>query len=199
MNDIPETRLSLLLRVRDPQDEQAWNEFVELYQPVVYRVAIARGLQDADARDLVQTVFVSITGAISDWSPEGPGVRFRHWLLRVAKNATINALTRRPKDLAAVAPGNDAILGDLAAAEQDSESLIDLEYRRELFLRASEMVRVDVAADSWKAFEMTAIQGLSKEATARELGKSIGTIYAARSRIMKRLCEVVAELEEQYV
>ena len=60
------------------------------------------------------------------------------------------------------------------------------------------MVRSDFTPGTWKAFELTAIQGLSKEQAARELGKSIGTVYAARSRIIKRLSETVAELEEQF-
>ncbi|MEL6105923.1 MAG: sigma-70 family RNA polymerase sigma factor [Planctomycetota bacterium] len=196
MNEIPETRASLVLRLQDPSDQQAWEEFVQLYQPVVYRVGLSRGLQEADASDLVQTVFVSIAGAIGRWNPRDSKVRFRHWLLRVAKNATINALTRRPADQAGAFV--DELLEEVEARNQQSESLIELEYRRELFIRATEMVRVDFTADTWKAFELTAIQGLSKEDAARELGKSIGTVYAARSRIIRRLTEVVAMLEGQF-
>lgn len=196
MQDIPETRASLVLRVKDPNDQQAWDEFVQLYQPVVYRVGLSRGLQEADAHDLVQTVFVAIAGAIGKWTPQDPKIKFRHWLLRIAKNATINALTRRPADQAHAAIGD--LLEEIEAPDQASDSLIELEYRRELFIRASEMVRSDFSPDTWKAFELTAIQGLSKEQAARELGKSIGTVYAARSRIIRRLSETVAELEEQF-
>ena len=56
MSDSPETRPSLLVRLRDPPDEQAWGEFVEIYEPLVYRLARRRGFQDADARELVQDV-----------------------------------------------------------------------------------------------------------------------------------------------
>ncbi len=196
MQEIPETRASLVLRVQDSDDQQAWEEFVGLYQPVVYRVARSRGLQEADAQDLVQTVLISIAASIGKWAQPETKVKFRHWLLRIAKNATINALTRRPADQAGRLPSD--FLGELQADDRISESLIELEYRRELFIRASEMVRVDFTPDTWKAFELTAIQGLSKEAAAQELGKSIGTVYAARSRIIKRLSETVAKLEDQF-
>ncbi|MEM6471411.1 MAG: sigma-70 family RNA polymerase sigma factor [Planctomycetota bacterium] len=196
MTEIPETRASLVLRVKDPNDQQAWDEFVGLYQPVVYRVGLSRGLQEADAHDLVQTVFISIAASIGNWEPENSRVRFRHWLLRVAKNATINALTRRPADRAGGVMGG--VLEEVPAEDRESASLVELEYRRELLLRATEMVRVDFAPDTWRAFELTAIQGLSKEQAAHELGKSIGTIYAARSRIIKRLSETVSSLEENY-
>ncbi len=194
MQDIPETRASLVLKIRDPNDQQAWDEFVQLYQPVVYRVARSRGLQAADASDLVQTVFIAIAGSIDRWTANDSSVKFRHWLLRVAKNATINALTRRPADQGGAAE----LLEEVEEQNRQSESLIELEYRRELFIRAAEIVRVDVAPDTWKAFELTAIEGLSSESAAAELGKSIGTVYAARSRIIKRLSEVVASLEEQF-
>ncbi len=196
MHEIPETRASLVLRVQNPDDQQAWDEFVRLYQPVVYRVGRSRGLQEADANDLVQTVFVSIAGSIGKWSPRDSKVKFRHWLLRVAKNATINALSRRPADQAGAIDGD--LLHEVEAGDRHSESLIELEYRRELFIRAKEMVRVDFSQDTWQAFELTAIQGLSKEQAAQELGKSIGAVYAARSRIIRRLSEAVAKLEGQF-
>lgn len=198
MKLIPETRHSLLVRLKNPEDQRAWDEFVQMYQPVIYRVAVARGMQDADALDLVQTVFIAVAGAIENWSPQSPEIRFRHWLLRVARNATINALTRKPMDQPHAAAGRDDLLEQLADTDGYSQSLVELEYRRELFIRASEIVRIDVTPDSWRAFELTAIQGWSKEDAAQELGKSLGSVYAARSRIMKRLCETVAQLESQY-
>lgn len=195
---IPETRHSLLVRLKNSDDQQAWDEFVRMYQPVVYRVAASRGLQDADALDLVQTVFIAIAGAIENWSPQSPQIRFRHWLLRVAKNATINALTRKPMDRSNAVASSGELFEQLTDTDDCAQSLVKLEYRRELFIQASEIVRVDVTSDSWKAFELTAIQGCSTEVAAQELGKTIGSVYAARSRIMKRLCEAVAQLDRKY-
>lgn len=195
MQEPPETRESLLAQMRDAGDQRAWQEFVDLYRPVVYRVALARGLQHADALDLVQTVFIAVSRALGDWEQRSPQTRFRHWLLRVAKNATINAVTRRPLDQPLAGFPVEELLEQAPASTRETETLVQLEYRRALFLRAAEQVRVDIHPDTWKAFELTAIDGLSKEAAAYELGKSVGTIYAARSRVMKRMVSVVAQLE----
>ena len=114
----------------------------------------------------------------------------------MARNAIINALSRKPADIAA---GGSAVLDLLDEVQQPDEAtaeLIALEYRRELYLRAAEMVQVDVAADTWAAFEMTVFDGVSVEAATHELGKSVGAIHAARSRIMKRLRDAVRSLEE---
>ena len=97
MTDFPETNSDLLLRIRSAEDREAWDQFVSMYRPVIYRMARRGGLQDADAQDLVQQVFVAVAGAIGRWDAGG-NARFRHWLRRVTKNATLNTLTRQPKD-----------------------------------------------------------------------------------------------------
>ena len=82
MADIPATRASLLVRLRDHQDHAAWSEFVRLYAPVVYRFARGRGLQDADAADLSQEVLRSVSASVGAFDPK-LGL-FRSWLFTLA-------------------------------------------------------------------------------------------------------------------
>ena len=96
----PETRPSLLLRIRDRHDRHAWQEFVSLYRPVVCQMAINRGMQRADAEDLAQQVLMTISDAIDRFDPEDDRAKFRTWLKTIARRAIINALTRRAPDLA---------------------------------------------------------------------------------------------------
>jgi RNA polymerase sigma-70 factor (ECF subfamily) len=198
VKEIPETRESLLLQIQSHANRLAWEEFVEIYRPVVYGIAVSRGLQHADALDLVQTVFVSVAGSIARWEKRNDQTRFRNWLLRIAKNATINALTRRPLDHAVGGEGVSLELIENARGNIPSEPELDLEYKRQVYLRAAEKVRAKVTETNWMAFELTALEGVSIEQVARELGKSVGTIYAARSRIMKQLSDIVSRLEESY-
>ena len=79
---------------------------------------------------------------------------------------------------------------------EQSAAQIELEYRRELYLRAARIVRGDVEPETWRAFELTVIEDRSIDAAAVELEKPVGTIYAARSRIMRRLRKAVQELEQ---
>lgn len=191
----PDTRESLLLRVKDPRDRDAWDEFSRIYRPVVYRLARGRGLQDADAQDLVQRVLISVSRAIPEWEKSSDGARFRHWLRRVAKNAAINALTRQPRDLAG--GGTTAI--ELLRMQEDPchdiEQAIDQEFRRQLFRQAASIVSKRANRTSWSAFCLTMIDGKSIEDAASELQVSVGTIYAARSRIMRRLRDTIERLE----
>src|SRR3954447_10867278 len=86
MADIPDTRASLLLRLRDPRDETAWAEFVDLYAPLVYAYARKQGLQDADAADLSQDVLLSFAGAVSRLEYDPARGLFRNYLFTVVRH-----------------------------------------------------------------------------------------------------------------
>ncbi len=150
-------------------------------------------MQDADAQDLSQDVLVRISRSIDRWKPQ-PGIRFRNWLRKVASNAIVTAVTNSKSFELVDGNAAEQILADtpeFTAARSELHS----ECVRERYLRAAAIVRVDVSPVTWAAFEQTVILGRSCEEAAESLGKSIGTIYAARSRILKRLQTEVQRLE----
>lgn len=196
LTEFPETRESLLVQIRSPANREAWDQFVLIYRPVIYRLARHRGLQDADSQDLVQQVLMAVASAIGNWEKSDESVRFRHWLRRIARNAIVNALSRRPHDRATGGSAVQELLTEQSQPDLESDVQIELEYRRELYLRAAKMVRGDVEPETWRAFELTVIENQSIDAAAVELDKPVGTIYAARSRIMRRLRDAVRELEQ---
>jgi RNA polymerase sigma-70 factor (ECF subfamily) len=196
LSEFPETRDGLLVQVQDPANREAWELFARIYRPVIVRIARARGLQHADAQDLSQQVLMAVASAIGDWEKRDESTRFRHWLSRVTKNAILNALTRRPKDQAVGGSSVEELLREAVDRDGETTALIETELRRELYLRAAERVKVEFRPDSWQAFEMSVAGDLAIEQIAAELGKSVGAIYTARSRIMFRLREFISELGE---
>lgn len=187
-HEFPETQASLLVSIRDPANEQAWSTFCELYRPVVYRMARRRGLQDADAQDLAQRVLVSVAGAIGEWESDPQHGRFRHWLARVTRNAIVDAFRRVRPD---AARGGSSVLRALSQSAAANETEIEHEFERAVFRRAASVIRSEFASATWAAFWETTVLDRSPGDVAASLGQSVGSVYTARSRVMRRLREAV--------
>lgn len=186
----------MILRLPDAADVAAWDEVVAIYAPLIRRLAVAQGMQTADADDLVQEVFSAVARSVSDWLERPDRGGFRAWLLAIARNAAINLLTRRGTQSLA-AGGEDAteMLAAVQVPTSEISSRFDLEYRREVFRWAAAQVRDQVAETTWSAFWMTHVDGRTVTDVAKRLGVSVGTVYVSRSRIMNRLKQVVKQYE----
>lgn len=194
MDAQPQTRHSLLARLKAPGDEAAWHEFVGLYEPLVYRLARQSGLQDADAHDLCQEVFRIVSGAIGRWDPARGS--FRAWLARIARNLMLNLLARQKRHPRGTGDSNvQALLAEQPQPDPETTALFDAEYRRRLFEWAAEIVRPEFTLKTWQAFWQTAVDGRRPKEVAAELGLSIGATYIARSRVLARLRGQIEQLD----
>jgi RNA polymerase sigma-70 factor (ECF subfamily) len=192
MHEPPITRPSLLVRIRDAGDKEAWRQFVAVYAPLVYRFARRCRLQDADAADVTQEVLKAVARSSRrlDYDPRRGS--FRAWLLTVVRSKLCNFVTcsKRRRKEAAEAP---VALEDLPAPEEE-QALWDLEYERRIFAWAAALVRPTFEESSWQAFWATAVEGKSGKETALALGMSVGAVYIAKSRILARLREHIRHL-----
>src|SRR5262245_31111605 len=171
----PTTRASLLFRLRDWHDHEAWVEFVSLYEPVAYRLLRRHGLQDADARDVMQELFIAVNRSIDRWAPAKERGSFRGWLRRVARNLVINWLKQRDRRVAATGGSDLHVMLNMLPADSGRETVdFDQEVRRALFQRAAEQVRGEVQPTTWQAFWETGVVGTSAVDAAKKLGMSVG-------------------------
>jgi RNA polymerase sigma-70 factor (ECF subfamily) len=196
MPSVPETRASLILRLPDAEDVEAWDEFVEIYQPFLYRMARRQGFQDADAHEMVQEVLAAVARAVDRWVPDRSRGRFRDWLFRIARNFMINFISR-PKHRAL--GSGDSNIARLLEQQCDPTSEpsreFELEYRREIFRQAAARVQPMVTEVTWQAFWQSSVLDRPIAEVAKELNISRGSVYIARSRVMSRLKEQVQSFE----
>jgi RNA polymerase sigma factor (sigma-70 family) len=188
MGDSPQTRLSLLVRLRDGQDDRAWTEFVELYAPLIHGFACKQGLQDADAADLMQEVFRAVARAIKQFDYDSQRGTFRGWLFTVVRNKLRNFLARRKRQCRG--SGDSAVqemLDEHADPQQDQAELWERECERRRFDWAAERVRGEVHDSTWQAFWLTAVEGQSGQEVAEALGLRVAAVYLAKSRVMARI------------
>jgi len=198
MWEFPETSHSLIGRVKDLADGAAWTEFLEIYWPVVYRMARKRGMQDADAQDVTQRVFLAVSQAIDGWKPQPNGPPFRAWLVTVTRNAINKALARSPRDVGAGASSMVEFLAALPADDRQTTEEFVLEGRREALRWASEQIRSEFSETTWKLFWQTSVQGIPVAEVAAATGCSAGAIYMARFRVLQRLKEKVQDVSRHW-
>ena len=197
MAEPPVTRATLLARIRDGRDDEAWREFLHLYGPVVYGFARNRGLQDADAADLMQEVLRSVARNANKMEYDPKRGTFRGWLYTVTRNKVYNFLNgqrNRPK-----AAGDSATQDRLDSVPDRNGETDDweLEYRRQLSAKAMDRVKDEFQPSTWKAFWGTAVEGRSPQEVGSELKMSTGAVYVAKSRVISRLRDEVQKLEAE--
>lgn len=188
------TQLSLIQRLQNTDDHEAWKAFVELYYPVIVRSLLRKGVSPDVAEDTTQQILVSIARAMVKQPYDPNRAKFRTWLEQVTRHAAINALQRAPQDQAAGGSTHATALEQIP--ESENEQLLEHEYRRQLFYAAAGVIEAEFESTTWQAFWRTAVLGESIESVAANLGKQVGAIYAARSRIIRRLKQEIDSISQ---
>ncbi|HET6422652.1 MAG TPA: sigma-70 family RNA polymerase sigma factor [Planctomycetaceae bacterium] len=197
VDDSPLTRASLLVQLRDGENTAAWHEFVRLYGPVVYGFARKRGLQDADAADLMQDVLRSVSSAIGRLDYDRQQGTFRGWLFTITRNKVFNFLSaRRIRPQSSGDTATNRLLETHPEAV-DGADVWELEYQRRLAALAMDKVQTEFQTSTWQAFWQTAVEGRAVTDVSQELNLSPGAVYVAKSRVLARLKQEVDQLRRQ--
>jgi RNA polymerase sigma factor (sigma-70 family) len=199
-HDMSMTGTVLHALLRDPEDQRAWANFVLRYGPKIHAWGLRWGLQESDAQEVTQVVLMKLVehfkkpGGFAYDRGRGP---FRGWLKTVAHHAWRDYLEARRRH--GVGMGGSELLEQLHTVEARddlAERLLD-EARRELMAAAAEMVRREVKTRDWGIWTALVIDGRSPQDVARELGMQVETVRVIKSRIKKRLEEIIRQLERE--
>ncbi|MCI0681618.1 MAG: sigma-70 family RNA polymerase sigma factor [Gemmataceae bacterium] len=175
------TRPSLLERLRQLKDRKSWEEFVNLYTPLLVHWARRAGVDDAE--DLVQDVFAVLVEELPGFHYDARR-NFRAWL----KTILMNILRKKFRRAAA-----GSLVEDVAAADPVND-LENSEYRQRLLARAMELMQTDFAPQTWKSFWECEVNGRAAAEVAQELGLKVGAVWVNKSRVLARLRAELAGL-----
>ena len=197
MSDTPTTRPSLLLRIRNADDDSAWTQFVEIYAMLIHRFAMRCGMQEADAADLTQDVLGSVASAIRRLDYEPTKGSFRSWLYTIVRNRVRNFFNRQGRHPRG--SGDTAMLAVLEKqpAPGDDSDYWEQQYEKQLFRWAAEQIRGEFNEKHWQAFWQTAVDGRGGQEVANGLEMSLGALYAAKSRVVRRLKEKIQQIDDR--
>lgn len=188
------THASLLLRLHHGADSAAWDEFHQRYGDLIRAFARRRGLQPADCDDVLQDVLLSLSKALPNFEYDPAKGRFRSYL----KTATLRAIFRKNHQKhgeVALDPHDDAI----PPAEDDGEIQLawEQEWQRYHLRQAMRTLEPEFNEADRAMFWLYAVDGCSAQETAERLEVSVNQVYQAKSRILRRLEEVVARQVEE--
>jgi RNA polymerase sigma-70 factor, ECF subfamily len=176
------TSVSLIERLRQPDAEEAWARFVELYTPLLFYWANKLGLPEADAADLVQDVFAILVRTMPEFLYKR-NRSFRGWLRTILFNKWRDRL-RRARTLP-LRHDEEALAQ--ASVPDTADLLGEMEYRQHLVGRALELMQAEFQTSTWRACWEVVVAERSAADVGEELGMSVQSVYAAKSRVLRRL------------
>ena len=174
-----ETRSSLLLSVRDPQNSEAWREFFSIYGPAVRAYAARRGVRESDLDDLVQETFLAVSTLIRRFEYDRTRGRFRSWLRSIADRRIAKCRSAASTE----AKGN-TLPDEVEDPGADLEGYWDRQWRELVLERAIGKAREHVEPRTFEAFRRYVLEAEPAGEVAGHLGVSRAYVYVCKTRVL---------------
>ena len=176
------TRASLLIRIKDPRDTAAWAQFYDLYAPLLYKYARARGLSREDAEDIRATCYETIVAKIKEFQYDKAKGGFKAWLRTLVSRRVIDLLRKRREKHA-----DSGQLRELADESPGPDELWEVQWKNHHLKYCVEQVRGSVPSLQFEAFEMLVLKCRTVEEVSEELGLNANQVYKAKSRVLRKV------------
>ena len=189
------TRLSILGRIMDG-DQIGWQEFYDMYKPLIYLRGSDRGLTAEEREDLLQNVMVSIFKSEIVLKFDSERGRFRTFLKTIIDRRAFDILRRRrPEDCNLDTLEEQGVF--LQSSDFDKlERRWDTAWRKHSLNQALPEVQKQVNEVTYRAFERIVLEGKDPKKVAEELGISTASAYMAKHRVLARLRSFLENMEE---
>jgi RNA polymerase sigma-70 factor (ECF subfamily) len=195
MQDSLPTSPTLLGRLRQqPNDQAAWEQFVERYARTIHAWCRQANLQDADAEDVTQMVLLKLAEKMRSFVYD-PAKSFRGWLRTLTRHAWSDFVAARER--AGRGSGDHGAEECLhtVPARDDLVARLEEKFDLEILEEASVRVRLQVQPDTWEVFRLTVLEGRAAAEVAKQVGKQLAAVFKSRNRVQKLLQEEIRRLE----
>ena len=183
------TRSSVLKAVADTENTAAWNRLFDLYAGFVFSIARYKGLNEADADDIVQVVFADLARNLPTFNYDREKGRFRSYLTGLVNWRVMDRLKAAKRDAELKANFWEEVK---AAGGDDDFS--EREWQAAAMEEALRRMKPSVSPEHYEAFVASAIEGQDTETVMRLYGISRDNLYQIRNRLTARLREVATEV-----
>jgi RNA polymerase sigma-70 factor (ECF subfamily) len=184
------THTTLLTRVSKGVDPDAWKDFSDRYLELIRGFAIRYGLQAADCDDVAQEVLLALSKSMTDFIYDPTKGKFRSYLKTVTLRMIFQNLRQKK---------GQRVLSDIDSAERnaykspDVEELWEKEWEQYHVRQAMKRIASEFNEQDRLAFSLYVVKNRPAAETAQQLGLSMDQVYQAKSRILKRLGQLIDE------
>jgi RNA polymerase sigma-70 factor (ECF subfamily) len=189
------TSATLLERLRDRNDDEAWRVLVDLYTPLLTGWLRHYALQGADVDDLVQEVLGAVAREAAGFRHSGRPGAFRHWLRTILANR-LREFWRARRSQPRGTGESDFVqmLDQLEDPDSGISRLWDQEHDSHVVGRLLARIEPQFAPSTWLAFRRVVLEEARPDAVAAELGLSVNAVFIAKSRVLQRLRQEARDL-----
>jgi RNA polymerase sigma-70 factor (ECF subfamily) len=180
------TRQSLLFRARGG-DQDAWQDLADLYRPLIVGWLRHQGVPGNEVDDLVQDILLTVVQSLPSFSHSGRAGAFRAWLRTITHNRTCDFWRGHARQAHAAGGSGADVLRQLEDPDSELNRQWDEEHDRYVLRCLLELMAEEFEPATMSAFRRIALEGADSAEVARELGLSVGAVYAAKSRVLQRL------------
>lgn len=192
------TTTRLLDALHDHANEPAWEHIDQRFRPVIAGLARRLGVSDADADEVAQHTLSEFVRAYRTNRYDRAKGRLSSWILGIAHHHALR-IGRERRRANADSPALDNAI-DLACDESTLRDIWTDERDRAILAKALAMLRDQSGIDdrTLHAFELIALRGVPAAEAASQCAMSLDQAYVAKSRVTRRLREVVEQLTQAF-
>ena len=193
------TRITLIQRLQDDNDEVSWQEFEQVYKSYIYRVTRRMSMSQADSDDVYQEVFVKIWKNISGFDHRGKTGQLRGWISNITRNTVLNIIKKRKRESHKLENANhakvEAVRTTIDVPEVDE--MMEREWEDYISTLAWEKIEPDLT-DQLKTIFLMSLEGVSRQEIADKLDLPPNTVSVYKKRVIARLQKKCQQLDEYF-
>jgi RNA polymerase sigma-70 factor (ECF subfamily) len=199
------TRATLLLRLKDWQDQASWQDFFDIYCKLIHRVAIKGGLTKTEAEEVVQETMIAVARNMPDFKYDPANGSFKAWLLNLTRWRISDQLRKRKDFEEIMPPSEETSLGTVTTTEpvdpasENLESFWEAEWEINLLEAAVAKVKRRANPEKYQIFDFNVNKGWSSEKVAAAFGISVDQVYQARFRVTEQIKEEAERLRRELI
>ncbi|MEM7516559.1 MAG: sigma-70 family RNA polymerase sigma factor [Planctomycetota bacterium] len=193
------TTSTVLEKLRDYDEQTAWDLLGRHFRGALVQFATRLGLSPADAQDAAQESLIAFAEAFSGGAYDRDKGRLKSWLFGIAKRQSLKVRRRsgaKREHIQADMASDEADIADFAVADDALDAMWEEEWRRMIYARAVEQVKLEVVPETFEMFQQLVFQGKTADEVGKNFGVDRARVYDAKYRVTKRLSELAKEYED---